>query len=154
MGTKEINVILKSGRDIVYEDASVFEKSVHREAYKRAFQITDEVIRQNSKFEQYKYSSGVGKSYGTELRNLKQISNILFFSGERGAGKTSAMLSYMEFLKDYYRNSTSYDSDKIIPNLKFHEQDLMFTGLEYIDASRLADKEDVLGSVLAKMAKK
>ena len=154
METKEMNLVIKSGRDIVYEDASVFERSVHREAYKKAHQITDEIIRQNSQFEEYKNSSTTRESYGTELRNLKQISNILFFSGERGAGKTSAMLSYMEFLKDYYRNSSSYDSEKIIGKFRFNEKDLMFTGLEYIDASRLADKEDILGSVLAKMAKK
>ena len=64
------------------------------------------------------------------------------------------MLSYMEFLKDYYRNSTSPESEEIIGELRFSEKNLMFTGLEYIDASRLADKEDILGSVLAKMAKK
>lgn len=149
-----MKLTIKSGMDIVYEDASTFEQSVHREAYRKAYQITDTIIRQNAKFEEYKNSSGTGRSYGTELRNLKQMSNILFFSGERGAGKTSAMLSYMEFLKDYYRNSTSYESEKIIGELRFNEKDLMFTGLEYIDASRLADKEDILGSVLAKMAKK
>lgn len=149
-----MKLTIKSGMDIVYEDASTFEQSVHREAYRKAYQITDTIMRQNAKFEEYKNSSGTGRSYGTELRNLKQMSNVLFFSGERGAGKTSAMLSYMEFLKDYYRNSTSYESEKIIGELRFSEKDLMFTGLEYIDASRLADKEDILGSVLAKMAKK
>jgi hypothetical protein len=154
MDTKEMKLIIRSGMDIVYEDASIFKQSVHREAYKKAYQITDTIIRQNAKFEEYQNSSGAGRSYGTDLRNLKQMGNVLFFSGERGAGKTSAMLSYMEFLKDYYRNSTSLESEKIIGELGFSEKNLMFTGLEYIDASRLADKEDILGSVLAKMAKK
>lgn len=149
-----MKLIIRSGMDIVYEDASIFKQSVHREAYKKAYQITDTIIRQNAKFEEYKNSSGAGRSYGTDLRNLKQMGNVLFFSGERGAGKTSAMLSYMEFLKDYYRNSTSLESEEIIGELRFSEKNLMFTGLEYIDASRLADKEDILGSVLAKMAKK
>ena len=149
-----MKLIIRSGMDIVYEDASIFKQSVHREAYKKAYQITDTIIRQNAKFEEYQNSSGAGRSYGTDLRNLKQMGNVLFFSGERGAGKTSAMLSYMEFLKDYYRNSTSLESEKIIGELGFSEKNLMFTGLEYIDASRLADKEDILGSVLAKMAKK
>lgn len=154
METKEKRLVIKNGRDIVYEDASTFEESVHREAYESAYQITEGIIRQNSQLEKYKRSSVTRENYGTELRNLKQISNILFFSGERGAGKTSAMLSYMEFLKDYYRNSTSYGSENIIRKFRFNETNLMFTGLEYIDASRLADKEDILGSVLAKMAKK
>lgn len=149
-----MKLTIKNGRDIVYEDARAFEKSVHHEAYKKAYQITEGIIRQNSQLEKYKKSSVTRENYGTELRNLKQISNVLFFSGERGTGKTSSMLSYMEFLKDYYRNSTSYDSENIIGRFKFNEPNLMFTGLEYIDASRLADKEDILGSVLAKMAKK
>ena len=49
MDTKEMKLIIRSGMDIVYEDASIFKQSVHREAYKKAYQITDTIIRQNAK---------------------------------------------------------------------------------------------------------
>lgn len=131
--------------DIYYEEPENFEKSIHREVYSKAFHITEGII--NSTITNF---SKDGKNQGTKTRNREQICNIVFFTGDKGTGKTSTMLSYMEFLKDYHRN---YNRGKL-EQLILKQDDFMFTGIEHIDASALDDKEDILGSVLSKMLSK
>lgn len=138
--------------DIHYEAAEAFETSVLSTAFKKAFRITEEIVKGTIKALNEPKSNTSDK--GTKIRNEEQFCNIIFFTGESGTGKTSAMLSYMEFLKDYYRNANSDDADKILGDLKFNDGKYMFTGLEYIDASSLDKKEDILANVLSKMLKK
>lgn len=148
--TKEEKTILKVEelRDIRYEASDNFSQSISKEAYKRATKIAREIIKDNEIWKSWKTN---GKS-GTDKRNKEQIYNIIFFTGNRGSGKTSAMLSYMEYLKDYYRSMGK--KPLIREDYGFGEKSYMFTGIEYIDASSLDEKEDILGSVLAKMLKK
>lgn len=149
------NIVLKIEgiSNIKYEEPEEFRTSISYKYYKQALKMTEEILKNNfaiSKKEGERYS----QLSGTDLRNSNQLYNIIFFTGDRGAGKTSAMLSYMEFLKDYYRNvkrEMIKDNDLKIP---LDGREVMFTGLEYIDASMLDDKEDILGSVLSKMLKK
>lgn len=152
--TGDENIVLEVGelRDIKYEEVGKFRTSVQYEAYKEANSITKEIIEDNKHLQAKKGK----KTSGTEIRNLEQIYNIIFFTGNRGTGKTSSMLSYMEFLKDYYRISSSVRRESEMEEFLLTEgkEDYMFTGLEYIDASSLADKEDILGSVLSKMMTK
>lgn len=152
--TGEDSIVLEVGelRDIKYEEVGKFRTSVLYEAYKEANSITKEIIEDNKRFQAKRGK----KASGTEIRNLEQIYNIIFFTGNRGTGKTSSMLSYMEFLKDYYRISNGVREGSEIKEFLLTEgkEDYMFTGLEYIDASSLADKEDILGSVLSKMMTK
>ena len=99
MGTnRQKNTVIEIGRisNIKYELPERFEESVSYGAYKKAFDITQEIIHDNGNYQKNQHQ----KAGGTMLRNTEQIYNIIFFTGNRGAGKTSAMLSYMEFLKD------------------------------------------------------
>ncbi len=137
--------------DIHYEAAEEFKMSVLSTAFKKAFRITEEIVKSA---ENALNGSSSTPDKGTKIRNDEQFCNIIFFTGERGTGKTSAMLSYMEFLKDYYRNANSDEADKVLGDLKFDGGQYMFTGLEYIDASSLDRKEDILANVLSKMLKK
>lgn len=152
MSTKdETEIILEVNgiTDIKYEKPENFTKSVQYKAYDKAAAITKEIIKDNNRFYSMKYGESTG---GTDLRNSEQIYNIIFFTGNRGTGKTSVMLSYMEFLKDYYRVWKSPKPE--LGFLDFGDKNFMFTGLEYIDASSLDNKEDILGSILSKMLKK
>ena len=133
--------------DIHYEKPEDFDKSIHGTVYEKACNITVEIIKEAG---YTKDKSGHESS--TKLRNREQICNIVFFTGEKGSGKTSTMLSYMEFLKDYHRIKDS--NIKCLKGLREALDDFMFTGIEYIDASALDDKEDILGSVLSKMLSK
>jgi len=136
--------------DIHYERQIDFDSSIHSAAYKRACEITREII---SETEISGYVNGKNDfDRGTDLRNREQVCNILFFTGEKGTGKTSTMLSFMEFLKDYHR--ISRQGKGLQKEFSLGENPYMFTGIEYIDASTLNDKEDILGHVLSKMLSK
>lgn len=151
---------IEGNSDIYYESLEKMEKSVRREDYTNATRVMKEIVKAVGKRSEYTKS-------GTDLRNKEQVYNVVFFTGERGAGKTSVMLTYMEFLKDYYRNTTrdvnvsSEFFDKIIfKNQSNSSKDkefrdyYMFTGIDYIDASALNEKDDLLGSVLSNMLTK
>ena len=146
---KEIKLKIDNINNVVYEEPDEFQSSVLYDAYLKAFEITKEIVKNNKLLVEARDE----KAHGSHLRNTEQIYNIISFTGSRGAGKTSAMLSFMEFLKDYYR---IYSSSSTLQEMKFDNgaEKFMFTGLEHIDASLLESKEDILGTVLAKMIKK
>lgn len=146
---KEVKLKIDNINNVVYEEPNEFQSSVLYDAYLKAFEITKEIVKNNKLLVEARGR----KAHGSQLRNTEQIYNIISFTGSRGAGKTSAMLSFMEFLKDYYR---IYDSSSTLQEMKFDSgsEKFMFTGLEHIDASLLESKEDILGTVLAKMIKK
>lgn len=145
----------ESVSNVIYEDSAAFGSSVSNEAYQKAFQITQTILSINDRYQDK------GKKGGTVIRNRGQFFNIIAFIGGRGTGKTSVMLSYMEFLKDYYRNAHSEDENKKLGDMHFLNmggekvKELMFTGLEHIDASLLGSRsDDVLRNILPKMLKK
>ena len=135
--------------DIYYEEPQNFENSIHSEAYENALHITKGIINstRDKVLDDEKDSK---RGIGTRVRNKEQVCNIIFFTGDKGTGKTSTMLSYMEFLKDYHRNKENNRLGKF----EIGTRDFMFTGIEHIDASSLDSKEDILGSVLSKMLNK
>ena len=144
MQEKKYKLLIDDLSAIKYEEESEFENSVSADAYEKAYAITKKILRENKKFRELKNKG----TTGNKLRNSEQIYNILFFTGAKGSGKTSTMLSYMEYLKDFYRKSDKGEN-------KLSSKDhLMFTGLEYIDASVMDKKEDILGCILSKMLKK
>ena len=144
MQEKKYKLLIDDLSAIKYEEETEFENSVSADAYEKAYAITKKILRENKKFRELKNKG----TTGNKLRNSEQIYNILFFTGAKGSGKTSTMLSYMEYLKDFYRKSDKGEN-------KLSSKDhLMFTGLEYIDASVMDKKEDILGCILSKMLKK
>lgn len=161
LNTKETNNVptleISGISDIHYDDPEHFNESIHKAAYKNALQITQEIIK-DTRFNDKISSDKPNRGISTSLRNKEQICNIIFFTGDKGTGKTSTMLSYMEFLKDYYRNTKKGDSnnaDEFLLKLDSNERSyFMFTGIEHIDASSLNNKEDILGDVLSKMLSK
>ncbi|MCM1237611.1 MAG: hypothetical protein NC489_46705, partial [Ruminococcus flavefaciens] len=151
----------ESVSNVIYEESARFGRSISSEAYLKAFQITQTILNINDRYHINDRRQGKTGKHGTAMRNKGQFFNIIAFTGGRGTGKTSVMLSYMEFLKDYYRSSNMRKSDSELGELRFQNIDrepaneLMFTGLEHIDASLLESrKDDVLRNILPKMLKK
>lgn len=153
-GRKIDELIFTGNAGIVYETAQKLSQSVHSDVYRKAHDLTEQIIEQNALLNDSKEKRKYEDGYSTEVRNMEQLNNVLYFLGRRGTGKTSAMLSYMEFLKDYYRKANKMSGTEIPKEMLFSEKKLMFTGLEYIDASKLAPKENIMGVILAKMIKK
>lgn len=146
MGEEKTKLIIDDLSAIKYEEGTKFDSSVSVDAYRKAITITSKIQKENQNFRELKKKG----TAGNKLRNSEQIYNILFFTGAKGSGKTSVMLSYMEYLKDYYRKKNILEPEWRLES----EEPLMFTGLEYIDASVMDKKEDILGCVLSKMLKK
>ncbi|MCI9081231.1 MAG: hypothetical protein HFI70_02715 [Lachnospiraceae bacterium] len=139
-----------------YEHISEFQTSLFKSVYKRAFLQVDEIIgnfKQDSSngtgsysFSRYAdSSSGVGKGLG-------RFCNIITFAGKRGAGKTSAMLSFMDALKHYYGNREMYGKGLFYTFKKMENP--LFTCLDCIDGSLLEHEEDIFKVVLAQIYQK
>ena len=76
---------------------------------------------------------------------MELINNVISFEGRRGTGKTSAMLSFRESLSEYkmsFREKYSYEGG------------IRFFVIDYIDASKLEQGEQLLELVLANMFSK
>lgn len=151
---KTDELIFTGNAGIVYETAQKLSQSVHSDVYRKAHDLTAQIIEQNALLSDSKEKRKYEDGYSTDVRNMEQLNNVLYFLGRRGTGKTSAMLSYMEFLKDYYRKANRMSGTELPKEMLFSEKKLMFTGLEYIDASKLAPKENIMGVIWAKMIKK
>ena len=99
------NIILEYAdeetNEIHYERIHYFEKSLYRNVYYIAFKQVENIIRFNALSQKKDYEKQGADSANME-RIRKQVNNLICFVGGRGTGKTSAMLSFMEALKDYY----------------------------------------------------
>ena len=72
------------------------------------------------------------------------IHNIIPFIGERGVGKTSALISFANILREYEGETNEY--------LNFgNDKDIRFTCLNSIDGSLLEQGEDIFKVILAQM---
>lgn len=138
---KKIVLELKEQNKIRYEEFKNFDKSHFNNVYKQAVQITEKILQENEAF----YEKNIT---GNDERNMRQIYNMISFVGDRGSGKTSSMLSFAEFLRDYPRcheNAGEFSLGK---------SNKLFTVLDYIEASILEKNEDVFEVILAQMLSK
>lgn len=137
---KKTYVQLNAPYRIKYEGIQEFDQSIFRSAYRQAASITKEIVKKN---EEYHNNP---RKRGNVYRNNEQIYNILSFVGDRGSGKSSCMLSYAEYLKDYHRLRRSSVKDKY-----YVGERAVFVGINAIDAGLLEDKEDIVDVVLASL---
>lgn len=158
---QEDNIYLKiSNTGVHLEYIEQFNKSFFKSVYKKAFlQLNDIIIRN---FQSNDQRSKNYKDYYLNIWNksdnkYESCSNIITFVGRRGSGKTSAMLSFMEALKDYYRYIKAMRGGSFYV---FHDingkdkEDILFTCLDCIDGSLLEHGEDIFKIVLAQMYQK
>ncbi|MBQ7781042.1 MAG: hypothetical protein IJ405_03355 [Lachnospiraceae bacterium] len=123
---------------IKYEKVDEFETSLFADVYSRAVELTASIVDANMAEENQ-------ISVETEFCTEERFNNIISFWGERGMGKSSAMLSFALFLKKYEPNGCAYQ-------FKFREgEKLKFHVLPRIDAAMLVKGENLLDIILAKM---
>lgn len=121
---------------IKYESKEEFDNSLFSEVYYRASRLVCHIIRQNQ-----------DKDYvpDREFCRDEQLNNVIAFLGERGVGKSSAMLSFALFLKNGNTNElgryrVSGDKDRTV-----------FSVLPRIDVAMMVKGERLLDVVLAQM---
>ncbi len=144
----EITICLDQANKIKYERLNEFEGSVFQDVYENAFRKVESIIKDNPWRER-----GVCGKEGSD----EQVYNVISFLGQRGVGKTSAMLSFVRTLENGFceticgveqmQNLSSFSG---LSNLS-HIQQASFSVLEYIDATLLEEKEGILDVILARM---
>lgn len=126
-----VNQLMSNGT--VLETREQLEQSIFTDTYKRAENIVKEIIQDN-----YNWRKNTNQEFSS--------SNVISFIGRRGTGKTSAMCSFAQELKDANNDSmlSKFESQDIIGKAGFHV-------LERIDASTLEASEDMFLLILANM---
>ena len=110
--------------------------------------LTEQNVKKSLFFEQYKNAFDSLSSYLKVLKTKDEeenepLNNIFAFIGERGAGKTSCMLSVANELTNKSENSI-LDNYQEVKNLTFHK-------LSMIDPSFFDEKHGIIAEILASL---
>ena len=126
---------------IRHESMDDVKNSIFEGVYNRADELVTELIYQNRK---------VLLEQGARHSN-EPISNIIAFLGERGTGKTSAMSSYVDFLRTF-SNGIGIGNIKwgTLRNIE-NANEIKFVAIDSIDAAMLNKNESVVDILHAKM---
>ena len=142
---REVVLELKKQNKVNYESFDDFRNSHFFSVYRTAASMIRNILDENQKY----YEETIT---GNDVRNQEQIYNIISFVGKRGAGKTSSMLSFAEFLRDYGRIESMISED--MSDFKLSKEKKIFTVVDSIDASILSDNEEIFEVILARMLTK
>lgn len=137
---REIVIKLNASYKVKHEKFENFGDSYFAEVYDQASQIVKEIIDSGRN----DFDAKDGNEY------TEPISNLIAFSGKRGSGKTSAMLSFCDFLTNYqkYRND---GRTQTCGELLQMQDKVSFTVLESIDATLVSKPRELIGAILGKM---
>lgn len=140
--SKKRKLVIKEGSEfkIKVEGVQKFNDSFFKDIYDSAAVNAGEIIDNTKKY------------YSTDekfKKDKEEANNIIAFVGERGTGKSSAMVSFAEALKHINDKDTNLDK----PGLeKFKKlRDVSFVNLDIIDPALLEDKESIFEIIIAKM---
>ena len=117
------------------------EKSFFYNIYMQAFQLIEQINKTND----IKVNKGSTECCNNLQNRLNDFQNVIAFTGRRGTGKTSSMLSFMdtlvkgEFKDEYFKKES------------FNFMDKGFYAIPYTDASLMSKNEDIFEIVLSKM---
>ena len=128
---------VQSVNKIKYESLEEFGESIFSEVYQSANRCLAKIMEDNAMLNQKKKTGHFED---------EQLSNIVAFLGERGMGKSSAMLSYAHFLKTYEAEKAGEFKINNVGNDK-----LTFLVLPRIDTAMMGRGESILDVILAKM---
>ncbi|SIQ50637.1 hypothetical protein [Chryseobacterium sp. RU33C] len=138
--TTSLEIHLNEEYKIKIETGNQFKNSIFKDVYKNALKNVIEIIKQSEKESQY-----------------DDFNNIIAFTGERGKGKSSSMISFRESLidkskpdhTDFFKkddNDSKIDYDFI--------QNKSFAAIDIIDPSLFRGGESLFEIILAKMFQK
>ena len=125
--------IYKGNEFKVYVADSIEEDDLFFDEYKKAAEMLSEIVKCNSKND-----NGL---------NLEYDNNIIAFCGERGEGKSSAMLSFVKAMRSYANTKKSqkvFEDFKEIGNIHFSEPII-------IDPSLFYETHGILDVILAEI---
>lgn len=132
---------IDSVNKIKSEKVAEFDTSIFSEVYQTATKLVREIIAFNEIYKKW------NENDIERFSNENQISNVISFLGERGMGKSSAMLSFAFYLKHYYKQENVENKYKVV---KENNKEGFYV-LPKIDAAMIGAGENLLDIVLAKM---
>lgn len=121
------------------ENWSQFETSIFSDEYQKANELLKQIIEANEKLDK--------RDELEVFCNENQIVNVISFLGERGMGKSSAMLSFAFYLKNYSGCSIPENH----PYYLKKKDELYFSVLSKIDVAMMMQGEKLFDVILAKM---
>lgn len=140
-----MNYLVSSG--IRLENTEEFNKSFFKDIYRQALNTIALIIRTNEKKSVSKSESAIKDE---SILPIYDVQNTIAFTGRRGTGKTSAMLSVRNCLLNPSKITSDICEEKTIEEIK----NVHFISLpKMIDASHLDVKEDLLEVIIANMLK-
>jgi len=127
-----LTINLNEEYKIKIEEAKDFDTSIFKEVYETALKNVEEIVNQSSKKGKY-----------------DDFNNIIAFTGERGKGKSSSMISFRDVLVSSIENKKKWDTLKqsSVFNIKFAEIDI-------VDPSLFRGEERLFEIILAQMFQK
>jgi hypothetical protein len=137
MSEQVLTIDLNEEYKIKIENPKDFEISLFRDVYERAAKATADIIEQTSKLDDTK---------DTFQKERQEYNNIIAFTGDRGTGKTSAMVSFAQYLLNngYIRKETDIKGTDIINSCDF-------ISIPTIDPSLFEKDENIMEVMLAQM---
>lgn len=138
---------IKKGQEgHVVVSTNIFDENIYAyRAYKKAGQALGDFILRSKKLRRKALSAGQGHVLSAETLYLFG-QNIIAFSGHRGQGKTSAMLSMCSALKNTGELS-GLENGELTADIK----DCRFSILQPIDPTCLENSQDILSLILSRM---
>lgn len=127
---------------IKYECYDEFDESLFSDVYERAVLLTSFILEAS-------WQEECNDALDKEFCEEEQYNNIISFWGERGMGKSSAMLSFALFLKKYDGNNIAERFQ--LPVCQQKGMPPVFYVLPRIDAAMLIPGENLMDVILAKM---
>lgn len=154
----------------VSEDVS--ESSLFYPAYQQAFAAVVEIVDESARCTERDYAGSASGSNETGFKDLTRLiredkylynypNNMIAFSGGRGTGKSSAMLTFVQALQD--RNSFAYKSSFIdqvvcreLPGFNSYDVEKLidsteFVSLSPIDPTLMGEGDEILNVILSRM---
>ena len=129
---EEKNLVIKQNEEYqlhIVEINDRLNKDFFYDTYKKAFHEVDKIIKENK----------------SSKKLLESANNIIAFCGDRGQGKSSAMLSFSKLLKEIEQSKTYFDES--IKDLYGKH----FFVLQRIDPTELEKNHSILSVILAKI---
>ena len=127
-------------RGIQKKVISDVEESFFYNIYMQAFQLIEQINKTNEA-----RTECCDKKYDYLQYRLNDFQNVIAFTGRRGTGKTSSMLSFMDTLVSGNLNQNYFKKE----NFSFIDKG--FFAIPYTDASMMSKNEDIFETVLSKM---
>jgi|GEM_PF-5920064 len=130
-----------------YEEPNNYTDSFFRDVYIDAYRMVDNIIM---------HTFDIAKETRvTSSCDFQLLNNIISFIGERGTGKSSAMLSFSRFLRNFNKHE---EHKGLLPRSlgakSQPKQYISFVTLDVIDPTLMGDDESLLELIVAKMFSK